>query len=122
MFYDFIEFRNTAVKSYYQINIKINENITVVSNDKQMLSNKKESSNNQKKIIDQSSELHDTKTNAITPSAVIFSVTIFSANALNAAASSAFNRAKSKKTFQSSSSIKRGQGRSRKQSIIQLKN
>ena len=120
--YKFIEFRNTVIKSYYRISIRVNENTTVASNDEQMLSNEKEFSNDQKKIIDQSSELHDTETNAATSSAIILSATIFSADALNATAPNAFNRAKSEKTSQLSSSIKRGRGRSRKQSIIQLKN
>ena len=34
MFYDFIDFRNTIIKSYYRIDIENNENTAVVSNDK----------------------------------------------------------------------------------------
>ena len=115
MFYEFIEFKNTIIKSYYQISIEINENTTVVSNDEQMFSDENEFSNDEK-IIDQSLELHDTKTNAITLNAIIFDM-----DALNATALSAFNRAKSEKTLQSSS-IKRDRDHFRKQSIIQLKN
>ena len=117
MFYEFIEFRSTVVKPYYRISIGVNGDTAVASNDEQMFSDEEESPNDQKKVIDQSSELHDTKINAATPSAITLS-----ADALNAAASSAPNRAESEETSQSSSSIKRGRGRLRKQSIIQLKN
>ena len=120
MFYEFIEFKNTIIKSYYRISIKINENTTIVSNDEQMLSDEKKSSNDQK-IIDQFSKLHDTKINAITSSAINFNTIILNAGAFNATAFNIFNQMKSKKIFQSSSSIKRGRDCFRKQSIIQLK-
>ena len=120
MFYEFIEFKSTIIKSYYRINIEVNKNTTVISNDEQMFSDKNESPND-KKIIDQSPELHDTKINAVTPSAVTLSAVTFDMNASNAAALSAFNRAKSEKISQLSL-IKRGRGCFRKQSIIQLKN
>ena len=108
MFYEFIEFKNTIIKSYYRISIEINENTIVVSNDEQMFSNENEFSNDEK-IIDQFSKLHDTKINAVTSNAITLSAIIFDTNAPNAAALSVFNRAKSKKIFQSSS-IKRGRG------------
>ena len=98
MLYDFIEFKNTMIKSYYQTNIKNNKNTTVASDDKQMFSNENEFSNDEK-IIDQFSKLHDTKINAITSNAITFSAIIFDANASNAAALSAFNQTKSEKKF-----------------------
>ena len=109
MFYDFIKFRNTMIKLYYRTSIKDNKNTTVVSDDEQMFSNENEFSNDEK-IIDQFSKLHDTEINAATPNAITSSAVIFDANASNAAALSAFNRAKSKKIFQSLS-IKRGRDR-----------
>ena len=90
MFYDFIEFRNTVIKLYYQISIEINENTTVASNDEQMFSDEEEFSNNQK-IIDQSSKLHDTGINAATLNTINFNTIISSADAFNATALSAFN-------------------------------
>ena len=119
MFYDFIEFRNTMIKLYYRINIKNNKNMIIASNDEQMFSNENEFSNDEK-IIDQSSKLHDTEINAVTPNAITLSAIIFDTNAFNATART-LNQAKSKKISQSSS-IKRDRDRSRKQSIIQLKN
>ena len=98
MFYEFIEFKNTIIKSYYRINIEINKNTTVASNDEQMFSDEKKSPNDQK-IINQSSKLHDTEINAITFNAVNLNTTISSADALNAAVFSAFNRAESKEIF-----------------------
>ena len=121
MFYDFIKFRNTVMKSYYRINIENNENTAVVSNDEQMLSNENESPNDEK-TTDQSLKLHDTELSAVIPSAITSGAIIPGVNALNAAALNALNRAKSEETPQSSSSIKRGRSRFRKQSIIQLKN
>ena len=49
MFYDFIDFRNTMIKSYYRIDIENNKNTAVASNNEQMFSNEKEFSNDQKK-------------------------------------------------------------------------
>ena len=136
MFYDFIEFKNTMIKSYYWTDIKNNENIAVVSNDEQMFLNEKEFPNDQKNIIDQSSKFQHTKISAIAlnaidfdavifdataPNAVDFDAVIFDANASNAIAPGAFNRTKSEKFFQSLS-IKRVRDRFRKQSINQLKN
>ena len=45
IFYDFIDFRSTMIKSYYRIDIENNENTTVVSNNEQMLLNEKKFSN-----------------------------------------------------------------------------
>ena len=116
MLYEFIEFRSTIIKSYYRIGTGVNENTIVVSDDEQVFSYEEEPSNDHEKIIDQSPESQDTGASAVTPNAANLS-----AGALNAAASGASNRAESEETSQSSSSIKRGRGRSRKQSIIQLK-
>ena len=141
MFYDFIDFRSTMIKSYYRTDIKDNEDTAVASNDEQIFSNEKEFSNDKKKIIDHFSKFQNTKINAtafsaidfgaITLTAIDFGAATFSAidfgavtsraNTPNAVAFGAFNRTKSKKNFQSSS-IKRLRGRFRKQSIIQLKN
>ena len=120
MLYDFIEFRNTMIKSYYRANIENNENTTVASDNEQMFSDENEFSNDEK-IIDQFSKLHDTKINAVTSSANMSDAITLDGDAFNATAFDAFNRTKSKKTFQSSS-IKRERNRFRKQSIIQLKN
>ena len=112
IFYDFIDFRSTIIKSYYQTDIKNNKNTAVASNDEQMFSNKKKSSNDQKKIIDHFSKFQNTKINATGLSAADFGAIIFSAidfdaiisraNALNAIAFDAFNRTKSEEIFQSS--------------------
>ena len=91
MLYDFIKFRNTMIKSYYQINIKINENTIIALNDEQMFSNEKKSSNDEKKIIDQFSKFQNTKTNTITLNAIDFDAIIFDANAFNATAFDIFN-------------------------------
>ena len=116
MFYDFIDFRSTMIKSYYRIDIEDNKNTATVSNDKQMFSDKKKFSNDLKKIIDHFSKFQNTKVNAtafsaadfgaIIFSAIDFGAIIFRANAFNAIALDAFNRTKSEKNFQSSS-IKR---------------
>ena len=128
MFYDFIEFRSTVVKSYYRVNIENNENngdTAVVSDDEQMLSDEKEFSNDQKKTIDQFSKFQDTGASAIDFDAIDFDAAdfgavILGADASNATAPNASNQTKSEEIFQSSS-IKRPRGRFRKQSIIQLK-
>ena len=117
MFYDFIDFRNTMIKSYYRTDIENNENTVVASNDKQMFSDEKEFSNDQKKIIDHFSKFQNTKINATALSAIDFDAIIFRADASNAIAFDVFNRMKSKKFFQSLS-IKRFRNRFRKQSII----
>ena len=117
MLYDSIDFRNTMIKSYYQTDIKDNEDTAVVSNDEQIFSNEKKFSNEQKKIIDQFSKFQNTKVNAIALSAIDFAAIISNANAFNAITFNVFNRTKSKKNFQSSS-IKRFRNRFRKQSII----
>ena len=119
MFYELIEFKNTIIKSYYQINIEVNKNTTVASNDEQMFSNENESSNDEK-ITDQFPKLHDTKINATTSSVITLSAIIFNTSASNAAALSAPNQTKSEKTLQLSW-IKRRRNCSQKQSIIQLK-
>ena len=93
IFYEFIEFKNTIIKSYYRISIEVNGNTTIVLNDEQMFSNENESLNNQKKIIDQFLKFLNTKA-----SAIIFNAITFSADASNATASNVFNRAKSEKT------------------------
>ena len=90
MLYELIEFKNTIIKSYYQISTEVNKNTIVVSNDEQMLSDENESSNDEK-IIDQSSKLHDTGINAVTPNAITLSAIILDANAFNAAALSVSN-------------------------------
>ena len=126
MLYDFIEFKSTMIKSYYRIsveNIENNKNTNIVSNDEQMHSNENKFSND-KKAIEQFLKFQNTKTNAVTlsaiiPSAIILGAITLSANALNAAALGASDLAESEKTPQSSS-IKRGRGRSRKQSNAQL--
>ena len=105
------------IKSYYRASIKENKNTAIASDDEQMFSNEKKFSNNHKKIIDQFSEFQDTKISVTTLDTIIFG-----ANASNATAFNVFNRAKSEKNFQSSSSIKRDQNCFRKRSIIQLKN
>ena len=120
IFYIFIDFRSTMIKSYYRIDIEDNENTAVASNNEQMLSNKKEFPNDQKKIIDHFSKFQNTKVNAtafnaidfdaIIFSAIDFDAIIFRADALNAITFDVFNRTKSKEIFQSSS-IKRFQNR-----------
>ena len=131
MFYDFINFKNTIIKSYYRTDIENNKDTAVASNNKQMFLKEKEFSNNQKKIIDYFSKFQNTKVNAIAFnatdfdaiifSAIDFDAIIFRANAFNAIAFDTFNRTKSEKIFQLSS-IKRFRNRFQKQSIIQLKN
>ena len=113
------EFRSTVVKPYYRISTGVNGDTAVASNDEQMLSDEEESPNDQEKATDQSPELHDTGTNAATPSAVTPNATIPSAGAPNAAAPGALSRAESEETPQPPP-IKRGRGRPRKQPIIQL--
>ena len=123
-----MKFRNTMIKSYYRISIEKNEDTTVASNDEQMFSDEKKSPNDQKKIIDEPLKLHDTRLSAVISDAVISSVITSNAIISNAVISdasapsaTASSQTESKKTSQSSS-IKRGQSRSRKQSIIQSKN
>ena len=110
MFYDFIDFRNTMIKSYYRIDIKDNENTTVVLNNEQMFSYEKKFSNDQKKIIDHFSKFQSTKINATAFSAINFDAIIFSAidfdaiifraNAFNAIAFDVFDRTKSEEILQ----------------------
>ena len=104
MLYDFIEFRNTIIKSYYRINIEDNKNTAIASDDEQMFSNEKKSSNDQKKIINQFSKFQHTKVNATALSAIDFDAIdfgaiILSAVAFNAAAPNASNWTKSEETF-----------------------
>ena len=104
MFYDFIEFKNTMIKSYYQISIENNENTNIVSNDEQMFSNENELSND-KKVIEQFLKFQNTKisaiiSNAVISNAIISNAIISNANAFNATAAVAFNQAKSEKTSQ----------------------
>ena len=93
MLYDFIEFRNTMIKSYYWAsaeNIENNENTNIVSNDEQIFSNENEFSNDIK-IIEQFLKFQNTKISAITLSAaisnaIISDAVISNANAFNATA------------------------------------
>ena len=113
MLYNSTKFRNTMIKSYYRISIEDTKNTNIVSNDEQMFSNENELLND-KKAIEQFLKFQNTKISAIISNAIISN-----ANALNATTLDVFNRAKSEKTFQSSS-IKRGRNRFRKQSNAQL--
>ena len=91
IFYDFIKFRNTTIKLYYQTDIENNKNTAVVSDNEQMFSNEKKSSNDQKKIIDQSPKFQHTKISAIALNAINFGAIIFDANTFNATALDVFN-------------------------------
>ena len=106
MLHDFIEFKNTMIKSYYRVsveNIENNKNTNIVLNDEQMFSNENKLSND-KKTIEQFLKFQNTKINAITfnaiiSSAIISNAIILDANAFNAIALDAPDRAKSKKKF-----------------------